>query len=629
MKSPLFLRSSPTILTGLILFFLTSWATFAQASNTPQRAPASTLQPIDTLQDRLEKSKKSPGIVKLQKAYDLVQEGKTAEAKKLLAQIQKDPEFSDYGYWMAAQLALDEARRSEEPVKAAQRALNHGLVILKNHPYSPFFKLISREMGQAELILGAASCGPKKWNSCKAIFESGFQRLSLNGDLGFCRPKELEKYGEACAAEPSEFCGSWLTKLSSIFSKSSPEHKALMKSQPALPEKGKGLIGSGRLTKSYKSPDLDQAAFDAALFSYLEQKYPAAAIGFRQFLDDFPRSTLRFRSEYWLAQALSHEQKHEEAKKLYEQLQAESPLTYYGLLASIASGHDLSTSIEASVPQATESDRALSPSELFRIKRAEKLIQGGAPKLAAFELKDLKSREGLTSSFLLYLALLNHEAGNHNISFSILGELIQRQHESITSTYTLRLIFPTPYLELIESQAAENKLDPILVLSLIKQESSFDAAASSSTGAQGLMQLMPTTALDVFSDLHRSEMIVPKTNIRTGTKYLGRLMNRFNGNIVLALAAYNAGPGAVDRWVKAAPPKRGMLEFIEAIPFKETREYVAAIIRNYFWYSRRLNSGEKIKSLNYFWNLYGPPEKPGELPSKGASPLPEEVPTSS
>jgi len=79
---------------------------------------------------------------------------------------------------------------------------------------------------------------------------------------------------------------------------------------------------------------------------------------------------------------------------------------------------------------------------------------------------------------------------------------------------------------------------------------------------------------------------------------------------VLALAGYNAGPNAVDRWFKDQGAKRGMIDFIETIPYKETREYVASIIRNYYWYSRKLTPGEPAPALVHFWNTYGPPEGP-------------------
>jgi hypothetical protein len=263
---------------------------------------------------------------------------------------------------------------------------------------------------------------------------------------------------------------------------------------------------------------------------------------------------------------------------------------------------------------ATDTDPWLQAGEALHLKRAKAFIAEQAYDLAALELKDLKARDGLTSPFLVYLAMLNYAAGNHRNGFQVLQDLIQRGYPGIFSTFGLQMIFPTPFLNEIKKNAVELGVDPILILSLIKQESAFDEDANSSTGASGLMQLMPATASETEPTISSAELLEADANIRVGTKYLKKLLGRFNGNIALALASYNAGPHAVDRWLKDTPQKKGMLVFIEAIPYKETREYVAAIIRNYFWYSRQL-SGISRKDLNYFWNVYGPPESPPKLPT--------------
>src|SRR5690606_4515765 len=77
-------------------------------------------------------------------------------------------------------------------------------------------------------------------------------------------------------------------------------------------------------------------------------------------------------------------------------------------------------------------------------------------------------------------------------------------------------------------------------------------------------------------------------------------------------AGYNAGPNAVARWVREGKAQRGLLEFVEAIPYKETREYVAAVIRNYHWYSKLLN-GEAPQGISSFWNTYGPSQRPATV----------------
>lgn len=196
--------------------------------------------------------------------------------------------------------------------------------------------------------------------------------------------------------------------------------------------------------------------------------------------------------------------------------------------------------------------------------------------------------------------MLNDEAGNYSTSFSILSELIQRGYQGVYTTYGLRLIFPTGYEEMIRKYATQEGIDPIVILSLIKQESAFDTTVTSWAGAMGLMQLMPATASQTDSEVEPSDLSSPEINIRVGIKYFHQLLNRFNGNIVFALASYNAGPNAVDRWIRENSPSRGILEFIEMIPYRETRDYVSSIIRNYFWYSKKLGN-DPPKNLDIFW----------------------------
>ncbi len=119
-------------------------------------------------------------------------------------------------------------------------------------------------------------------------------------------------------------------------------------------------------------------------------------------------------------------------------------------------------------------------------------------------------------------------------------------------------------MSMIEETSAKYGVDPKLIKALIKQESGFNPTAKSKAGALGLMQLMPSTA----KGLGVSDPLDAKQNIEGGVKYVKSLMDRFNGNIILALAAYNAGPNAVKKY-DGVPP------------YKETQNYVKSILKNY------------------------------------------------
>ncbi|MEA2328510.1 MAG: soluble lytic murein transglycosylase, partial [Thermoanaerobaculia bacterium] len=138
-------------------------------------------------------------------------------------------------------------------------------------------------------------------------------------------------------------------------------------------------------------------------------------------------------------------------------------------------------------------------------------------------------------------------------------------------TYFLKMYYPLKYDEWIRKYSQTNGVDRYTVMGLIHQESYFNARAKSAVGATGLMQLMPATGRELAGRFHISPHLDnPETNIRLGTAHFKMLVNLFNGSNELAIASYNAGQGRVMQWRRAAPGKP-MDEFIEAIPFRETR----------------------------------------------------------
>jgi soluble lytic murein transglycosylase len=147
-----------------------------------------------------------------------------------------------------------------------------------------------------------------------------------------------------------------------------------------------------------------------------------------------------------------------------------------------------------------------------------------------------------------------------------------------------RILFPEPYWETIKSESAKNSLDPYLVAALIRQESEFNPSAISPANAYGLMQLLPSTGKSMAREegmehFQTFQLLDPVTNIRLGTRYLRKTLNKFGGVTEYALAGYNAGDDRVREWQDAGP-YQGMDEFVESIPFTETREYVESILRN-------------------------------------------------
>lgn len=148
------------------------------------------------------------------------------------------------------------------------------------------------------------------------------------------------------------------------------------------------------------------------------------------------------------------------------------------------------------------------------------------------------------------------------------------------SDYNLR--FPMPYRDKVMLHAAAKQLDPSIIYGVMRRESLFDPKAKSRVGALGLMQLMPATARSVAKGLglkkpRQADILKIENNINFGTQYFRTVLNRFDNNVSLAAAAYNAGPSNVKRWLPSIETMPADL-WVEIVPYKETRNYVQAVL---------------------------------------------------
>jgi soluble lytic murein transglycosylase len=157
------------------------------------------------------------------------------------------------------------------------------------------------------------------------------------------------------------------------------------------------------------------------------------------------------------------------------------------------------------------------------------------------------------------------------------------------------MFYPVNYEDIIKREAAKYAIDPFLIMALIRQESAFNPKAVSSADAHGLMQLLPSTARRLSREMKLARPSVarlhePEVNILFGMRYVSDLLKQFDGQTEKVLASYNAGEHRVESWMSEGT-YADSAEFVDTIPFSETRNYVKIINRNYFFY-KALYGGE-------------------------------------
>ncbi len=302
------------------------------------------------------------------------------------------------------------------------------------------------------------------------------------------------------------------------------------------------------------------------------------------------------RGSFWLGLANEKSNNQDKAKTHYKE-SARFTNTYYGQLSfnKVYSGKDFKLSPEFKVTNGYE-----------KIFKKNKLIRH------VLLLKEM-DRTKFSKDILKHLATLDIEKGSEILAAKLSTEVGRYDYAiqiAKQASYEKRFINTYNYPVIATPVEINNKKMPSqeLILAIIRQESEFDARANSYVGAQGLMQLMPSTARLVARNLKinyskSSLKTNPEYNIKLGTSYFHSLLEDYDGVFPFAIGAYNAGPNRIKSWVKKyGDPNRGEMNFIdwiELIRFKETRNYVQRVIENINVYKYILNK-EPIKIDGFF-----------------------------
>ncbi len=382
------------------------------------------------------------------------------------------------------------------------------------------------------------------------------------------------------------------------------------------------------------SPWLEQALLSAANLHLVHHEYDQALDAFRESQERFPNGprasyvhwkaawlTLRqgrnddakkaFEEQialypsggetpaalYWRARLAEEDNQFAMARAFYQKLSDRYRNFYYAELARDRMKHLPAAADETEhyalldrVPPLDSSGKVTEsepPTDELHVQKAELLGNGGLVDFAVRELQAAATAEGASSWAPAETAQLYVETGHYN-------QAIEIMKHSAPNYFALDIpdlprkyweaLFPKAYWSDLKRSSAANGLDPYLVASLIRQESEFNPGAVSRANAVGLMQLLPKTGKAVARQVkmkryNASQLYTPAVNMQLGTHYFRGMVDKFGGSFEYALAAYNAGSDRVEDWLSQGK-YRDPQEFVESIPFTETREYVQAILRN-------------------------------------------------
>jgi soluble lytic murein transglycosylase len=336
------------------------------------------------------------------------------------------------------------------------------------------------------------------------------------------------------------------------------------------------------------------AHWKVAWLSLRQGRNAEAKAGFEQQIGLYPTSAEVPAALYWRARLAEEDNDPAMARAYYQKLSERFRNFYYGELARRRLG-EIKTDDDPPhyalldrVPAISEGANVTltePPTDNLRYQKAQ-LLENGA--LVDFAVRELQAagNEDKGNWVAAETARLYQGAGRYDGAIQVFKRAVPNYFAvdlpTLPRSYW-EALFPKPYWTDLKKFSSQNALDPYLVASLIRQESEFNPGAVSKANAVGLMQLLPKVGKNVAKEeklkhFSPTQLFTPEINLQLGTRYFREMVDKF-GAFEYALAAYNAGSNRVDDW-QGQGKYRDPQEFVESIPFTETREYVQAILRN-------------------------------------------------
>ena len=329
----------------------------------------------------------------------------------------------------------------------------------------------------------------------------------------------------------------------------------------------------------------DEASWRLAWLYYRAGELAQAADAFKALGKQAKNGTFGIAALYWHGRSMEKLEDVESAKRLYRQVVSDGTESYYqelGVAALQRLGEPATQAAPVKPTPAAQPEVTVPANLEFHLGRARELAAASLHPLAVAELDEVNAKATGPIRMLVLREYFRNHAYRRSLTLATQVTLSQAERDFYR--------YPLAFWELIQQKAREREIDPYLVVALIRQESLFDTRARSPAAALGLMQLIPPTAGRIARQLGLSvpapeNLFEAELNLTLGTQYLKDLLQRYSNNWQKALAAYNAGEAAVDRWEREIITD-DVEEFVERIPYVETRGYVKLVLRNHRIYKR-------------------------------------------
>lgn len=278
--------------------------------------------------------------------------------------------------------------------------------------------------------------------------------------------------------------------------------------------------------------------------------------------------------------------------RFWSRLLDQHPLSFHALVVDSITGYGLHSRI---VSRATPwvglyQGEEWSTNNVASLLFAWMIARGDERMQKVYAKFIIRSVEPVSFEQGLFLGLAQREAGFTRGMIKALFTSVSRFGRDRVNLEVLDILYPRHFRKELDKHG--NDVDSAFALSLMRQESSFNPRATSAARAKGLMQVLPSTARMVTRKRHVN-LYDPVQNIQAGTLYLKRLLRQYSENYVHTISSYNAGPGKVVKWKRRYLTKDPLL-FADLIPYRETRDYVAGLLRNIHWYRVLLNEDDHL-----------------------------------